>query len=108
MKICKGWSKNAHRYLGKTVVTGKPSPSRTVAYCGNDGHAVRYKAELMHEDGSSLVVELTSDDLLGLVLAAPAVAAMEALNEQCITFPQWLQATKSILASPAGGRPIQQ
>jgi hypothetical protein len=62
----------------------------------------------MQEDGSSLVIEMNADELLALVLSAPAVAAMEALNEQGITFPQWLQATKAILESPAGGRPCQQ
>jgi hypothetical protein len=104
MKICKGWSKNAHRYLGRAVAQGEPNRSRAVEDYGE----VRYRAEVMREDGSSLVVELTSRELLALVLTAPAVAAMQALDDQDVSFDQWLQVTKSILESPVGGRPCQQ
>jgi hypothetical protein len=107
MKIRKGWSKNAQRRLDTPIVEGTPHRSRSVRMWMGDAK-VSYRLELQKEDGSSVDVVMTAEEVLALVLSAPAVSAMEALNKQGITFPQWLQATKSILESPAGGRPCQQ
>jgi hypothetical protein len=106
MKIMKGWSAGAKRWIGNVIAEGAVILSRSYSPYRHDTEVVYYTVAVKDEYWRTVEVEMTAQELFRVVMRSPAGAALLVCGSE-EKAEEWRKNTQAILGWEGGGVPMQ-